>query len=59
MTGIVVRPSLTAGPAYDKVSRAYSEAVHSALTRQLTSEQALARLEAEFVRITGFRAVRD
>ncbi len=59
MTGIVARPSLAAGPAYDRVSSAYFNAVHSALTHQLTAEQALERLEAELVRITGFRAVRD
>ena len=59
LSGIVARPSLLAGTKYDAVSRAYFEAVHSVLTRRATAEDAMAHLETELVRITGFRAVRD
>ncbi len=51
---IVSRPSNVSGAHYDEVSRAYSEAVHSVLTRQSTASQAAASLEKELVRITGF-----
>jgi trehalose/maltose transport system substrate-binding protein len=59
MTGVVARPGSLAGESYDRVSRAYSEAVHSALTRQVSPDDALRRLESELVQITGFRPVRD
>jgi trehalose/maltose transport system substrate-binding protein len=58
MAGVVARPSLVAGESYDAVSRAYFNAVHAVLTRQLTAEVAMAQLETELVRITGFKAVR-
>jgi trehalose/maltose transport system substrate-binding protein len=49
------RPSTIAGKRYDEVSRAYFSAVHSILTGQTAPEKAMADLEAELVKITGFR----
>lgn len=57
MTDVVARPSVIAGKSYDAVSRAYFEAVHSALTHQANPQEALAKLEKQLVQITGFRAV--
>jgi len=51
LDGLVARPSAVSGRAYDQVSAAYSSAVHSALTRQVPPAIALARLQAELVRI--------
>ncbi len=59
MTGVVARPSSLAGSSYDRVSRAYFEAVHSVLTHQSAPDNALLALEKELVNITGFRAVRE
>lgn len=57
MTGVVTRPSALVGNSYDKVSRAYFKAVHSALTREVPPREALKRLETELVHLTGFRPV--
>jgi trehalose/maltose transport system substrate-binding protein len=51
---VVSRPSNVSGAHYEEVSRAYSEAVHSVLTRQSTAAAAASSLEKELVRITGF-----
>jgi trehalose/maltose transport system substrate-binding protein len=59
LTGIVARPSVITGRSYDAVSRAYSAAVHSALTRQVSPRDALAALEKQLVRITGLRPSRN
>ncbi len=56
---LVARPSMLVGNSYERVSHAYFEAVHSALMKQRTPEDALANLERQLVQITGFRAVRD
>jgi len=53
MTGVVTRPSVIAGKSYDRVSLAYSTAIHAALTRQVSAREALGRLEQDLVRITG------
>lgn len=57
MTGVVARPSVLAGKSYDLVSRAYFEAIHSALTHQSSPREALRHLESRLVQITGFRPV--
>lgn len=51
---LVSRPSGVAGAKYDAVSRAYVQAVRSVLTRHSTGQEAVAGLEKELVRITGF-----
>jgi trehalose/maltose transport system substrate-binding protein len=50
---IVLRPSIVTGSKYESVSTAYSQALHSVLTRQSTAPAALAALESELVRIMG------
>jgi trehalose/maltose transport system substrate-binding protein len=59
LTGIVARPSVITGRSYDAVSRAYSTAVHAALTRQQSPREALAALEKQLVQITGLHPSRD
>ena len=59
MKNVISRPSVLAGKSYDSVSRASFEAVHSALTHQSSPADALARLERQLVKITGFQARRD
>ena len=54
---LVARPALRAGPSYTLVSRAYYNAIHSILKKEVTPEEGLARLQTELVKITGFRAV--
>jgi trehalose/maltose transport system substrate-binding protein len=51
---IARRPSALAGPAYEQVTRAYSAAVHSVLTRQTGGAEAATRLERQLSEITGF-----
>ena len=51
---IVARPSVVAGSKYEEVTRAYSEALHSVLTRKKTAPLAAAELETKLTRITGF-----
>jgi trehalose/maltose transport system substrate-binding protein len=53
--GTTTRPSTISGKHYAEVSRAYYEAVHSVLTGDVTSEKAMADLEADLVKITGFK----
>jgi trehalose/maltose transport system substrate-binding protein len=55
MTGVVARPAALAGASYERVSHAFSEAVHAALARQASPAQSLHHLEDQLVEITGFR----
>jgi trehalose/maltose transport system substrate-binding protein len=48
---IVSRPSVIAGSNYEAVSKAYSRALHSVLTRESTAPTAAASLENELIRI--------
>jgi trehalose/maltose transport system substrate-binding protein len=50
---IISRPSAVAGSNYEAVSKAYSHALHSVLTRESTAPAAAAALENELVRIMG------
>jgi hypothetical protein len=52
-SAIVLRPSTVAGSNYEAVSKAYSDALHSVLTREATAPAAAAALENELVRIMG------
>ena len=52
--GIVSRPSSSTGRNYDKLSRAYANAVHSVLTGKKSAPKAAAALEIELMQITGF-----
>ena len=52
---IVARPSIETGTAYKAVSKAYSDAVHSVLTGELSGPEAAAKLEMQLIDITGFR----
>jgi trehalose/maltose transport system substrate-binding protein len=52
---VVSRPSDVAGKNYEQVSEAYIQAVHSVLTRKQNAPEAAERLEAELMRITGFK----
>ena len=47
------RPSAVAGSNYEAVSKAYSHALHSVLTRESTAPAAVAALENELARIMG------
>jgi trehalose/maltose transport system substrate-binding protein len=51
----VARPSTIAGKRYAEVSRAYFTAVHSILKGEVSAEKAMADLETELGRITGFK----
>jgi trehalose/maltose transport system substrate-binding protein len=53
-TGIVARPSNVTGNRYPDVSEAYIRAVHSVLTGEKGAPEAVAALENELARITGF-----
>ncbi len=48
---VILRPSVVAGANYEAVSRAYSHALHSVLTRQSTASAAAAALENELIGI--------
>jgi trehalose/maltose transport system substrate-binding protein len=48
---VVSRPSAVAGANYEAVSKAYTDALHSVLTRQSTAPAAAAALENELTRI--------
>jgi trehalose/maltose transport system substrate-binding protein len=48
---IISRPSTVAGSNYESVSKAYSHALHSVLTRESTAPAAAAALENELARI--------
>ncbi len=52
---IVARPSIETGIAYKSVSKAYSDAVHSVLTGEVSAPEAAAKLEKQLIAITGFR----
>jgi trehalose/maltose transport system substrate-binding protein len=52
-SGVVWRPSAVTGANYEAVSKAYSQALHSVLTRESTAPAAAAALENELVRIMG------
>jgi trehalose/maltose transport system substrate-binding protein len=51
---LVARPSVSAGPKYEDVTRAYIRSVHSVLTGEKSSSVAAAELEKELIGITGF-----
>jgi trehalose/maltose transport system substrate-binding protein len=53
-TNLVSRPSTLTGNTYERVTRAYSDAVHSVLTGQKDPARAAAELEKELNGITGF-----
>jgi trehalose/maltose transport system substrate-binding protein len=50
---IVSRPSTVAGANYEAVSKAYTHALHSVLTRESTAPAAVAALENQLVQIMG------
>ena len=52
---IINRPSDVTGQAYEKVSTAYMQAVHSVLTHERSATEAAALLERELVVITGYK----
>jgi trehalose/maltose transport system substrate-binding protein len=52
---LILRPSTITGERYERVSRAYFEAVYSVLTRKVRAEDAAAELEIQLTGITGFR----
>ena len=52
---IISRPSDVTGQAYEKVSKAYMQAVHSVLTHERSATDAAALLERELVVITGYK----
>jgi trehalose/maltose transport system substrate-binding protein len=52
--GLIARPSIVAGQAYEQVTHAYSMAVHSVLTGEKKASAAAAILEKQLVEITGF-----
>jgi len=55
-TGVaVLRPSDVTGKNYEEVTEAYIRAVHSVLTHEQGAPNAAAALEAELIRITGFK----
>ena len=54
--GVAVRPSTITGSNYAQVSAAYFNAVHSVLKKEKGASEAVADLEKELVRITGFPA---
>jgi trehalose/maltose transport system substrate-binding protein len=53
--GIISRPSMITGQAYEKVTAAYIQAVHSVLTHERSAPDAAAALEKELIAITGFK----
>lgn len=52
---VFVRPSTILGDKYEQVSRAYSDAAFSVLTKKQTAEEAASQLEDDLVRMTGLR----
>jgi len=52
-SAIVSRPSAVAGSHYEAVSKAYTRALHSVLTRASTAPAAAAALESELAQIMG------
>jgi hypothetical protein len=53
---VVVRPSIVAGDAYEGVTKAYSQSVHSVLTGERSAPEAAAALEQQLTQLTGFIA---
>jgi trehalose/maltose transport system substrate-binding protein len=53
--GVIARPSGIVGDKYERVTRAYFEAVHSVLTGERGASEAAAALEKELIGITGFK----
>jgi trehalose/maltose transport system substrate-binding protein len=53
---VVVRPSIVAGDAYESVTKAYSQSVHSVLTGERSAPEAAAALEQQLTQLTGFIA---
>jgi len=53
--GLVARPSIVSGQAYEEVTKAYMMAVHSVLTGEQKAPKAAAGLETRLVEITGFK----
>ncbi|MBB6147406.1 trehalose/maltose transport system substrate-binding protein [Silvibacterium bohemicum] len=53
---LVSRPSSVTGHAYEDVTAAYIQAVHSVLTGQRGAQEAAAELEKQLIQITGFHA---
>jgi trehalose/maltose transport system substrate-binding protein len=51
---LVARPSVVAGAEYEKVTRAYIEALHSVLSRKKAASVSAAELERDLINITGF-----
>jgi trehalose/maltose transport system substrate-binding protein len=54
-SGLVARPSIVSGSAYEEVTKAYMLAVHSVLSRERSAQDAAAALEKQLVEITGFK----
>jgi trehalose/maltose transport system substrate-binding protein len=54
-SGLVARPSIVSGNAYEEVTKAYMLAVHSVLSREKSAPDAAATLEKRLVEITGFK----
>jgi trehalose/maltose transport system substrate-binding protein len=52
---LVNRPSKVTGPAYQDVTQAYIQAVHSVLTGERSAPMAAATLEKQLIAITGFK----
>jgi len=59
MTGVIQRPTVAAGGSYGSVTKVYFTAVHSALKREISADEALRRLERRLVKLTGFQPVRQ
>lgn len=55
ISGGIARPAAICGKHYPEVTQAYYTAVHSALAGQVSVEKAMADLQTELVRITGFK----
>jgi trehalose/maltose transport system substrate-binding protein len=53
--GLVARPSIVSGQAYEEVTKAFMMAVHSVLTGEKRAPEAAAAVEKRLVEITGFR----
>jgi trehalose/maltose transport system substrate-binding protein len=54
-SSVVSRPSAITGPSYEKVTKSYSDAVHSVLVGEIPAPQAAADLEKSLTQMTGFK----
>jgi trehalose/maltose transport system substrate-binding protein len=52
---VIARPSIIAGDAYESVTKAYFQAVHSVLVGEKGAPEAAAALEKQLVETTGFK----